>query len=359
MSVYVTPGPSQPYPRLREYMDDAWGEDIMAISHRGKKFTDVYRQTDAAVRELLEVPEDYTLMFLGSATEAMERAIQGVVASRSHHLVNGAFSEKWFQIAKQLGKQPSVWRAEAGRGFDLSSQAVPDDVELVCLTHNETSSGAAFPLDELERLTRLPHRPLVALDAVSSVPLVRLPWASLDLVHFSVQKAFGLPAGLGGLIASPRALERTAALQARGLSVGSFHSLPELAAGAAKWQTPATPNVLGIYLLGRVAADMLARGAEALRGENRRRAELIHGAIERNPLLRQHILDPGWRSTTVIVVEVEGGNAGLAAALEADGIIPGRGYGVHKDQHLRLANFPSVDAGTIEALAGHLARYGQ
>src|SRR5476651_1834405 len=96
--VYFTPGPSQMYGGLVGYMQDAWDHDVMSISHRGEKFTDIYRRTDLALRELMDIPAEYNLMFLGSATESMERLIQGLSISRTHHFVNGAFSQKWRQI---------------------------------------------------------------------------------------------------------------------------------------------------------------------------------------------------------------------------------------------------------------------
>src|SRR5664279_4424035 len=135
MTSFFTPGPSQTYPALREYLNDAWEQDIPSISHRGKAFSAVYQQTDAALRELMGIPANYRIMFLGSATEAMERIMQSVVTSRSHHFVSGAFSAKWLQIAKQLGKNPTATQVPNGHAF--TKLAVPEDSELVCITHNE------------------------------------------------------------------------------------------------------------------------------------------------------------------------------------------------------------------------------
>ncbi|MDB5179032.1 MAG: aminotransferase class [Patescibacteria group bacterium] len=357
MAVYLTPGPSEPYPRLREFLDDAWSEQIVSLSHRGQAFKDIYRRADVAVRELMGVPDGYTLMFVGSATEAMERVVQGVVDRRSHHLVSGAFAEKWLQIAGQLGKTTTVRRAEAGQGFAQGDYEVPDDTELLCLTHNETSTGTVFAAADLARLVRPPHRWLVALDVVSSAPLAELPWEGLDFVFFSVQKAFGLPAGLGVVVASPRALERAAALRRDGAAVGSFHNLVELAEGAAKFQTPATPNVLGIYLLGRVAADMLAGGVPQLRATNQSRAKRLYEVLEGSDHLEPFVADSLWRSTTVVVADVRGGNAALHARLAGDGLMLGKGYKPFKEQHLRIANFPSLGSRDFDALMRSLQEF--
>ncbi len=354
MTTYLTPGPSQVHPTLREYLDDAWEQDIPSISHRGKAFSDIYQQTETALRQLMDIPADYQILFVGSATEAMERIMQSLVASRSHHFVSGAFSSKWLQIAKQLGKNPTSTITPDGHAFaDLTA---PEDTELVCITHNETSTGALFPAKELAVLTSLPHRPLVALDVVSSAPMIELPWTGLDAVFFSVQKAFGLPAGLGVLIVSPRALAAAHKHEANGLSLGSYHSLPQLSASAQKFQTPATPNVLSIYLLGRVAADM-AKNIKPLRRKTLERANALYKTLEASDYATPFVSDPQWRSPTVVVAEITGGNKALYDSLVQAGLVPGQGYKVYKEAHVRIANFPAVNDHTFETLLRHLRNF--
>ncbi len=356
---YLTPGPSQPHPKLRRFLDDAWEADVLSLSHRGPTFEAIYQRADTALRTLLGIPPAYQVLFMGSATEAMERIIQSVVVSRSHHFIGGAFSEKWFEVAQQLGKQPTAARVKPGQPFTKADLQVPADTELLCITQNETSTGTAFPDAELLHLTKASSskRPLVALDVVSSVPLRTLPWDRLDLVFFSVQKAFGLPAGLGVLIAGPRALAKAAKLEASGQSVGSYHSLPRLAASAAKFQTPETPNVLGIYLLGRVAEDLLARGIDVLRQENQTRARALYAVLNDHPYLEPFVTDPHWRSTTVIVTAVRHGNHALHQTLKEQGLIVGQGYQPFQEEHLRIANFPATDDRVFERLLVHLQGY--
>lgn len=353
--IYLTPGPSHPYPRLRAFLDDAWAHDIVAISHRGKAFSDIYNRTETALRMLMSIPQEHVVVFVGSATEAMERSVQGVVHDRSHHFIQGEFGEKWFKIAEQLGKHPSATRAHAGRPFP--GLDVPHDAELICITHNETSTGAMVPDRVLSQLVSLPHRPLVGLDVVSSAPLADVPWAQLDVVFFSVQKAFGLPAGLGVLVLSPRAVMRSQELARQGAQIGSYHSLLQLVASAEKHQTPTTPNVLGIYLLGRVAEDMTAQGIAALREENRNRATQLYEIMQANEHFTPFVPDAEWQSPTVIVAEVNHGNAHLLQQLEARQLVLGKGYKDFADAHVRIANFPAMDDVTFNTLTRHLRQY--
>jgi phosphoserine aminotransferase len=357
MTTYFTPGPSEPYPQLHDFLEDAWEEHVISLSHRGEEFIALYMQTDNALRSLLTIPEDYQILFTGSATEAMERIVQGVVNKSSHHFVYGAFSLKWLEIARQLGKQPTVLQVNFGDHFSHSDLRVPKDAELVCITHNETSTGAAFPLKEINYIAEQSAQTLIAVDIVSSAPIVVLPWKRLDLVYFSIQKAFGLPAGLGVLVISPRALRKAQTLQNSGLGVGSYHSLVSLAEFAKTYQTPATPNVLGIYLLGRVADAMNIEGLDAIRAENQRRADQLYAIIDANPYFEPLVKAPEWRSQTVAVMTVQGGSKRLHDQLVMCDLLPSKGYGKFKEEQLRIANFPAINGLAYNKMLDFLSDY--
>lgn len=358
MAIYLTPGPAAAYPKLKDYLDDAWNEDVMSISHRGAKFTDIYRRAEDGLRGLMDVPTDWRVVFVGSATEAMERLVQGLVTTRSHHFVNGAFSKKWHQIAGQLGKDAMATKVVDGSGFEEAmDDADLDGAELICATVNETSTGVMWPEADLRRIGERKDGALLALDIVSSAPVTTVPWDASDAVFFSVQKAFGLPAGLGVMLLGPRALERAEAMEAAGHATGSYHRLQALAAGAAKRQTPATPNVLGIYLLARVAEDMAQVGGGALRAQTAARADRLYTALEQHAHLEPFVADTAWRSPTVVVAHAHGGSAAVRDHLRAGGFIAGSGYGVHKDLHVRLANFPATSAEEFEAAHAYLVQF--
>lgn len=339
--IEFSPGPSQLYPGVSEFLQDALGDDVMSRSHRSAWFADMYAGTVSGLRELLDIPEDYHVWFMGSATEAMERIVQNTVEETSHHFVNGAFSDKFRSIAAQLGTSPTEATVPWGEGFDLTTQRVPKDAELIAITQNETSTGVAHTADAIAALhDRYPEK-LLAVDIVSATPYMTLDFARADCVFFSVQKGFGLPAGLGVLVASPRALDRAKALKSSVRSIGSYHSFIELAKNAEKNNTPETPNVLGIYLLGRVVRDMLSRGVDSLRAQLADNANKLYAVIDTHPLLSPAVLDPSFRSNTVIVAEVKGGSAPLIEAAKKQGFSIGAGYKDKKTTQIRIANFPA------------------
>jgi len=302
------------------------------------------------LRRLLAIPADYQIFFVASSTEAMERIIQNTAAKRTHHFVNGAFSEVFFTLARQLGKQATEHRVPWGQGFTAEDMVVPDDAELVTFTHNESGTGAMLDLAYVYDYKKAHPDTIVALDVVSSAPIVTLDFKFLDCIFFSVQKGFGLPAGLGVLIVSPAALARAAQLAVRpGYSTGSYHSFANLSQWAVKDQTPETPNVLGVYLLGRVAAAMEAEGIEHIRKRVTDRAASIYKVIDDHPTLKPFVARPEHRSSTIISVDVSD-SARYIAPLAEQGLLIGGGYGDYQSRLLRIANFPAVSDEQMQEL---------
>lgn len=353
MAIYLTPGPSHPYPKLRSFLDDAWNEDVVSWSHRSTAFSETYERAKSALCELMDIPEGFQILFVGSATEAMERTIQGLVRKKSHHIVLGAFGKKWQQISSQLGKTTSI--TELSHDNQLSG---PVEAELVCATLNETSIGSMLPAKALETLRHRPKDQLLALDIVSAAPLIPVDWSLVDVAFFSVQKAFGLPSGLGVIIINQKALEQAKAIQKDGFITGSYHSLIELAKAAEKYQTPETPNVLGIYLLARVAEDMVSTGAKSLRSSTSARAQKLYEALDKNPKLSAFVGSKEWRSPTVIVADVKESNDTLLKHLVQNGYKAGTGYAPeHKTQHIRIANFPAISNEDFYKLIDHIENW--
>jgi phosphoserine aminotransferase len=212
---------------------------------------------------------------------------------------------------------------------------------------------------------------LIAVDVVSSVPDVKLDFRYLDCVFFSVQKGFGLPSGLGVLIVSPQALLSSShqgeaatlpssLLYQGGLSLsfpqfqggvgGGYHSFPSLLKYSQKRQTPETPNVLAIYLLGQVAQDMLKYGLDRIREETSQKAKLLYGFFGSHPEFQPFIRAPGLQSRTIIPINVKKGSTSIIAKLAEQGIVVGTGYQNYRSTQIRIANFPAHTTKHIQKL---------
>ena len=140
--VSFNPGPAAVYPAVRQYLIDAFDEGWLSAPHRSERVTSLVRQTVADLKAKLNIPQEYTVLFTGSATEGWEILTQSLTPRRSLHFYNGAFGEKWLRYAQ--AQRP----ASSGHRFGLDD--VPDPallppdleaVDLVCLTQNETSTA--------------------------------------------------------------------------------------------------------------------------------------------------------------------------------------------------------------------------
>jgi phosphoserine aminotransferase len=350
-----TPGPSQLYFTVADHARQAFKNGIPSISHRSKQFETISKEATDGLRELLGIPSEHHIFFTSSATEIWERIIQNLVSETSLHLVNGSFSKRFYEIAGQLGKTAEKIEAAEGQGFD--SINVTPGTELVAVTHNETSTGVSIPTDAIHQLKARYPEALLAVDAVSSLPYPAFKYDLVDTVFFSVQKAFGLPAGLGVWIVNNQCVEKASRLAKEGKNIGTYHNIPSLLSHSLKHQTPETPNVLAIYLLSRVIQDFLRRGVDTMRRETDYKAAILYHALKEHPQLTAFVKQPQFQSKTVIVADCQAHTEALAKHLQKNGLFPGDGYGTFKKSQLRFANFPAHSKEQYELLVDTIATF--
>lgn len=340
---FLTPGPSELFHTVAGHIKTALKENVCAISHRSKTFQQIVAHTLLQLRELFHLPEGYHIAFTASATEVWERAIQNMSEEHTLHLVNGSFSKKFYDFSKLLQRQADKWEVPLGQGFDLSQMPTFQSPELLCITHNETSTGVSVPLADIYALRQKFPDALLIVDAVSSAPYPNFDFTQIDSLFFSVQKCFGLPAGLGVWVFNDRCLAKAEELLRKGKSIGTYHSLPSLISAIRKNETPETPNMLGIYLLGKVAEDMNRRGIKTIRQETDAKAAIAYHNLQKHgDKFSLFVENPAHRSATVIVANVLNRPAAdFINFCKGQNIVVGSGYGNLKETQIRIANFPT------------------
>lgn len=269
----------------------------------------------------------------------MERLVENCVESVSVHFVNGAFSKRMYDCAVELKKHPVSYTAGLGEGFDFSAYTLPENTELITLSHCETSGCVTTPLEEVYALKEKYPEALIALDIVTTAPYAEIDFSKIDSVFFSVQKGFGLPAGMGVLIINDKCIAKSRMLQQKGLSIGTYHNFPNLAAFEKTHSTPETPNILGIYLLGKTAEDILA-SIDEIRMETQEKARIMYNFLEHSPILKPFVKNPQWRSDTVFGIDTPWGSEKLIQFVKNHHFVIGSGYGEDKNKIARIANFP-------------------
>jgi phosphoserine aminotransferase len=346
------PGPSKVYEEIPQYVSDAYQAGVLSINHRSPEFMDIFRIAVELVKKKLAVPEPYTVMVATSATECWEIISQSLVRNSSFHVYNGAFGEKWHLYSSLLLANTDALVFDPEELPNLSALEPAKSTELLCVTHNETSNGTALSTKWMREVRSLFPDLLVAVDATSSMAGVELPWESGDIWFASVQKCFGLPAGLAVLILSPAAVDRAKLIGEK----KHYNSLFSIIEQGQKLQTTHTPNVLSIYLLMRTfeAREEVKTINQIIQNRYRKWIEVINelsycSLLINNDLIRSNTVIPIQASPLIIDQ--------LRLEAKQSGITLGNGYGVLRETTLRIANFPAITEDEIQILINFLNNF--
>jgi len=358
-------GPSKVYPELQGFLQDAYQQNILSMPHRSQDFMDMVKKTIFLIKQKLNIPPQYTVLFASSATECWEALAQSLVLKKSYHIVNGAFGEKWYDYTHAIHRTVEKHSFEISENIDIvkvqtffthaerrTGKAELEEKALICFTHNETSNGTQIPMTTLEEVHQMFPKQLIAVDATSSMAGVSFSWKSADIWFASVQKCFGLPAGLAVVVLSPRAVARVSEIGEK----KHYNSLLKMCENIEKHQTTHTPNVLGIYLLMRAmeAAPSIKDTDEIIK----KRAKMWYQYFEKHPLFKPLVSLEGVRSDTVIALKTDSNMVPiLKERAKKAGFVLGSGYDRWKDSTFRIANFPALAEEEITKLKDFLHKY--
>lgn len=339
------PGPSRVYSQVPEYILDAYSEGILSTNHRSEMFMSMIADLKTILKKRLDIPSDYTIVFTSSATECWEIVAQSLTIKKSQHFYNGAFGEKWKKRAGSLVTAESV-------SFGLNDVLPVDKMEeadVYCITQNETSNGSQVSINSIKSLREQTDQ-LIVVDATSSMGGVQLDFESADVWFASVQKCFGIPAGMGIMILSPKAVDRAMDLNDR----LRYNSLPNLLENWNKNQGPYTPNVLDLYLLLRTQqrAKHISEIQSKLTVRYHQWVDFLNDFADFDILPTNEDL----RSLTVLTIQCPDPALILQKGEELE-ITFGKGYGEWKESTFRIANFPAIKRKEIDKAQAFLRKF--
>lgn len=345
MAITFYPGPSKVYPQVATYMQEAYERGILSVNHRSAVFMDICHKAIELLKAKLQIPADYSVMFVSSATESWEIIAQSLLEKHSYHLYNGAFGAKWREYTAKLHAQSEGYGFGVDEELHAELANIPSKAEVLCFTQNETSNGTQVSNAALASFTKGYQEKLIAVDATSSLGGIVLDFAQADIWFASVQKCLGLPAGLGVLICSPRALSR-----ARQLGENNhYNSLLFIHENIVNYQTHYTPNVLNIYLLMRIMEEVEEIGmiSKNIKQQAADWYRFFADMQDMKPLVGNAAV----RSDTVITIQADPVRIGqIKEKAKKEGITLGNGYGTWKQNTFRIANFPAINTEEIQTL---------
>lgn len=342
-TITFNPGPSQLTPKIVEAIQDISQTGFLSQSHRGTVFMDISKQAIEGLRQKMRLPSGYYIFYQSSATTAMDTLLRNLVFRKSFHFVHGAFATLFFKVAQGIGLEASAHESPWDEPVRWEDAQIPADVELIAVTHNETSSGLMWPSAEITKLRQRYPTHLLAVDVTSSFGAMMMEWGNADIWFGSVQKCLGLPAGLGFLIVSPRAFEKAKIVIEKKGGVAAWQRFDSMAEKMHNYQTPETPNMLDIALLARQMADW---DIDSIERELQAKAQMLY---EEDLPWTPYVKYAGWRSPTVANFIVENPEAWQAKAKRGNMIL-GKGYGPLKQSCIRIANFPAISKDDLRRL---------
>jgi phosphoserine aminotransferase len=265
---------------------------VMEVSHRGKAFTELAARIEADLRDLLDMPSGYKVLFLqGGATQHFAQVPMNIAADgqRADYIVNGHWGEKAASEAA-LYAAPHV----AGTSKDDGYRSIPDraswDLDpaaaYVHVTTNETIHGV-----EMHDIPEVGGVPLIA-DMSSDILSHPLDVSKFGLIYAGAQKNIG-PSGLVVMIV------REDLLQRRPRPLPKIFRYAEYAAANSMLNTP---NTWGWYLAGLTFQWLKAQGGLAEMGRrNQAKAGLLYQAVDGSGGYYRNEVDPAARSRMNVI----------------------------------------------------------
>jgi phosphoserine aminotransferase len=272
----------------RELLDwNGSGSSVMEQSHRGKRFIEMAAQTEADLRLLLSIPDDYAVLFLqGGATQQFAQIPMNLAAEgdSADYIVSGHWSAKAVSEAKPYVRVNIAGSSEPENFLKLPPRAgwqLDPHAAYVHYTPNETIHGVEF-----RDIPDVGNVPLVA-DMSSNILSEPLDVSRFGLIYAGAQKNIG-PSGLLVMIIRRDLLQRATRPMAR---------IFRFAEQAANDSMLNTPNTWGWYLAGLTFQWLKENGGIAAIGErNRAKADLLYAAIDDSDGYYRNPIDPPARS---------------------------------------------------------------
>jgi predicted phosphoserine aminotransferase len=334
---FFLPGPTEVRPSILQAMLQPM------IGHRGKGMEDLIARIEPDLQYVFRTTRPVYIAS-SSATGLMEGAIRNGVRSRVLSLVNGAFSDRFFQIARACGVEAEALTVPLGQIHTpdmLASALEGGKFDAVTVVHSETSTGALNPIAELARVAHDAGDVAILVDSVSGMagaPVETDAW-ELDFVLTGSQKAFAIPAGLAFAAARDNVIERAKKKTDRGI----YFDLIEYDKSIRKNQTPNTPALSLIYALAAQLADIRRETIEARWERHAEMARRTWAWVDemRDAGIPISVLAPaGARSPTVTCISLPPSRDGgaVTAAMKARGFVISAGYGELKDTGIRIGH---------------------
>ncbi len=304
----AVPGPTNiPDAVLRAMM-------VSMEDHRSSRFPELANSVLSDLKSIYKTTSGQPFVFPSSGTGAWEAALTNTLSPGDKVLVArfGQFSHLWADMAQRLGFDVEIIDVEWGEGVPVEriEEALRADkqhaIKGILACHNETATGVTSDIAALRHAMDSAHHPaLLFVDGVSSIGCIdfRMDDWRVDLAVTGSQKGLMLPAGLGILCVSPKALKAMEHAKSR----RCYFDLGDMIKANATGYFPYTPALSLLYGL-RTALDLiLQEGLDNVFARHHYLAQGVRAAVTEGWGLELCAKAPKWHSDTVSAIVVPAG----------------------------------------------------
>jgi phosphoserine aminotransferase len=341
-----------PQPVLEEAQRDlvklpGVGMSILEISHRSKPFDEIIGRAENGLRELLNVPDNYHVLFLQGGASLQFSMIPVNLLPKdgsADYIITGSWGKKALKEAKMSGTVNVAATTEDGNFSRVPGQ---DELRLdphaayAHFTTNETIQGV-----EWRQEPEVGEVPLIA-DASSDILSRPIPVEKYGLIYAGAQKNIG-PSGVTVVIIRDDLLGRIPA---------GLHTMIDYRTHVENRSLYNTPNTFGIYIISLVCKWLTDKGGlEAMQRENEAKAKILYDAIDATDFYRGHA-DPDARSLMTVTFrlpseELEKQFAKEATEAKLDGLKGHRSVG-----GIRASIYNAFPREGVEALVSFMKEF--
>ena len=302
------PGPTNVPDRVQRAMV------VSMEDHRSPDFPTITHQITQGLKRVFKTESGTPFVFPSSGTGCWEAALTNTLSPGDRVLAArfGQFSHLWIDMCQKLGLDVQVVDCEWGTGvpakefYEILDADVDTKIKAVLACHNETATGVASDIAAVRKaLDDAAHPALLFVDCVSSLASIDLrfdEWG-IDMAVSGSQKGLMLPAGLGILCASPKALElrHTARLPR------SYFDLDAMITSNKTGYFPYTPALSLLYGLIESLKMIDEEGLDNVFRRHHYLAAGVRAAVQQGWGLQLCARGPEWYSDTVSAIMVPEG----------------------------------------------------
>ena len=253
------------------------GMSVMEMSHRSKAYDTIIKEAEADLRELMNIPDNYKVLFLqGGASQQFAMIPMNLMKNRvADYIVTGQWAKKAYQEASLYGKVNKIASSE-DKTFsyipDCSDLPISEDADYVYICENNTIYGTKF-----KTLPNTKGKPLVA-DVSSCFLSEPVDVTKYGVIYGGVQKNIG-PAGVVIVIIREDLITEDVLPGTPTMLRYKIHADADSLYN--------TPPAYGIYICGKVFKWLKKMGGlEAMKERNEKKAKILYDYLDESKLFK-------------------------------------------------------------------------